>query len=574
MRTYLLDVASGQVREALPAMGGDQVNPRFGRERDLYFLSDRDGVSDLFRMDLGTGEVFRLTRIATGVSGITHLSPALTVAERSGRVMFTVFHNTGYQIHVLEPAQTRGERMADLGGAEPATAADVQVREPTQTRGEQRADLGGERAAAAEVLPPPDPLRSVVGQYLDDPGGLEAEKQEPAELADYKPDLQLDFVGPSVGVGVGVSSLGYAFGGDISVSFSDILGQREVGAVIRGGTGTFNEFGAQAYYLNQARRWQWGVAGGHVPFISAFTSVSEAVLDGQEGILVEQVRQTVTIDEAAFITRYPFSTSRRIEFSAGYTHLGFDNELRQAFVVGNQIVAEAERNLPSPESLQLVQASTAFVGDTSYFGFTSPVRGRRYHFEVEATTGDLNFQSLTADYRRYLFFRPVTLAMRGLHLGRYGSDAESDRLSLLYIGRPWFVRGYDVDDFSLSDCTFVPGDPTACPEFDRLIGSRMAVANLELRVPLFGVRGYGLIEMPFLPTELSAFVDAGVAWTEDESPELRYDTRTIERVPVVSAGLSARLLLGGFAVLEFYYAKPFHHPDGGYVTGFNISPGW
>ena len=41
-----------------------------------------------------------------------------------------------------------------------------------------------------------------------------------------------------------------------------------------------------------------------------------------------------------------------------------------------------------------------------------------------------------------------------------------------------------------------------------------------------------------------------------------------------SAGLSARILLGGFAVLQFYYAKPFQRPDEDWVTGFVIAPGW
>jgi outer membrane protein assembly factor BamA len=193
---------------------------------------------------------------------------------------------------------------------------------------------------------------------------------------------------------------------------------------------------------------------------------------------------------------------------------------------------------------------------------------------VSPTFGDLEFQSVTADYRRYFFFRPVTLAMRGLHFGRYGRDGESGRLSQLYVGRPTLVRGYELGDIGLSECTPVSGNAQACPEFDRLVGSRLAVANLELRLPLLGVEGYGLIRAPFLPTDLALFADAGTAWTEDARPKLRYDTDTTERVPVVSAGVSARILLGGFAVLEFYYAKPFHRPRESWVTGFLIAPGW
>ena len=121
----------------------------------------------------------------------------------------------------------------------------------------------------------------------------------------------------------------------------------------------------------------------------------------------------------------------------------------------------------------------------------------------------------------------------------------------------------------------MPADPGACPEFDRLVGSRLAVANLEFRVPLLGIRGFGIFNVPFLPTELAAFVDAGTAWTEDQTPDLRFTTqRSIDRIPVVSAGLSARILIGGFAVLQFYYAKPFQRPDEDWVTGFVIAPGW
>ncbi len=69
------------------------------------------------------------------------------------------------------------------------------------------------------------------------------------------------------------------------------------------------------------------------------------------------------------------------------------------------------------------------MGDTSTFGFISPVRGHRYRFEAEATGGDLQFQTALADYRQYFFFRPVTVAFRGMHYGRYGSDAEDPRLS-------------------------------------------------------------------------------------------------------------------------------------------------
>jgi outer membrane protein assembly factor BamA len=109
--------------------------------------------------------------------------------------------------------------------------------------------------------------------------------------------------------------------------------------------------------------------------------------------------------------------------------------------------------------------------------------------------------------------------------------------------------------------------------FSRLIGSRVGIASAEVRVPLFGVPEFGLLNFPFLPTELAAFVDAGVAWTSEESPTFAWD-EPLARTPVVSAGLSTRVNLMGFAVLELYYAYPFQRPHKGFHFGFNLAPGW
>ncbi|HKV08425.1 MAG TPA: BamA/TamA family outer membrane protein [Thermoanaerobaculia bacterium] len=555
MGIWLLDVASGQMRELVQSPQGAEYDPQFGPGgRDLYFLSNRAGVSDLYRLDVASGATYKVTNLTTGVSGITQLSPALTVSPSDGRVMFSVFYDAGYQIHALAPEAARGETVA----APPDEA--VQAR--------------------AALLPPTQPAnRSLVAEYLNQaavPAATGPEEAPRPELADYRPGLRLDFIGPSAGIGV--SSYGTSFGGEITAFFSDMLGQRDVGLAIYGGTGTLDEFGAEGYYLNRAQRLEWGFGGGHVPYISAFTTVGSITVDvdGQQvpATLVQQIRQTVTQDQVQLISRYPLSRTRRFEATVGAAHLSYENELFEVVFVGNQDFDRNERDLQAPESLQFYQASFAYVGDNSYFGYTSPARGWRYRFEVEPTFGDLEFQSVTADYRRYFFARPVTFAARALHFGRYGSDGESDRLVPLYLGRPTLVRGYEIGDIDLSECTPVPGQDNACPEFDRLVGSRIGVLNLELRFPLFGTEGYGLFNLPFLPTELAAFVDAGAAWTKDSTPDLRFDRDTVDRVPVVSAGISARVLLGGFAVLELYYAKPFQRPEEDWVTGFTIAPGW
>ena len=67
-----------------------------------------DGFSDIYRMDLQTNAVHRVTRLVTGVSGITYLSPALSVSPQTGRLMFSVFERAGTNIYALEPDRARG----------------------------------------------------------------------------------------------------------------------------------------------------------------------------------------------------------------------------------------------------------------------------------------------------------------------------------------------------------------------------------------------------------------------------------------------------------------------------------
>ena len=240
--------------------------------------------------------------------------------------------------------------------------------------------------------------------------------------------------------------------------------------------------------------------------------------------------------------------------------------------VGNTIVSDDTQRSAFNFSYNLAHAATAFVGDSSVFGFLSPVRGTRYRYEVQALTGDLKFQTALADWRKYFFFNPVTFAMRGIYYGRYGTDSESGKISPLYIGQDALIHGYNVGSISASECVRTPGS-NACPVFDRLIGSKIAVANLEVRVPVIGTKQFGLAS-GFVPTEFFAFLDSGAAWSSNQHLDVRFArNNATDRVPVVSAGAGLRLLLA-YIPLEFYAAKPFQRPTQGWVTGFNIITGW
>jgi outer membrane protein assembly factor BamA len=167
--------------------------------------------------------------------------------------------------------------------------------------------------------------------------------------------------------------------------------------------------------------------------------------------------------------------------------------------------------------------------------------------------------------------RPFTLATRLLHYGRYANDGEDDRLQPLFLGYPGLVRGYSYGSFDGSECDPTPADPSSCPVFDQLLGSRMAVANVELRFPLFGVLGIGSGYYGAFPIEFLAFGDAGLAWDTLNEPSI-FGSGT--RDPVFSAGAGLRVNLLGFAVAEVSLARPFDRPGKNWVWQFELQPGF
>jgi len=164
--------------------------------------------------------------------------------------------------------------------------------------------------------------------------------------------------------------------------------------------------------------------------------------------------------------------------------------------------------------------------------------------------------------------RPYTLAARVIHYGRYGSGSEDERFYPLFLGYPELIRGYDFNSFSASECG--PTPEQTCPVFDQLIGSRLLIANAELRFPPFGAFGgkgfYGPV-----PVDLLAFFDAGIAWTRTQKAQfLSGGTRRW----VKSVGAGARINVFGYAVVEIDYVHPLDRPQKNWIWQFNFAPGW
>ncbi len=95
-------------------------------------------------------------------------------------------------------------------------------------------------------------------------------------------------------------------------------------------------------------------------------------------------------------------------------------------------------------------------------------------------------------------------------------------------------------------------------------------------MPFLGNERFGLINFPYVPTELFGFADAGLAYNSFGDVQfnlVRPGSQDLS-VPVFSTGFGARFNLFGFLILEVYRAYPFQRPERGPHWGFVLSPGW
>ena len=607
MRVATVDVAARRVTILPGFPGARHINPQWAPDgRSVYFIADPDGFSDVYRQDLGTGRRFRLTRTATGVAGISNLSPALTVARQTGRVLFSVFDRQGYDLVRLDGAQTVGTPVdgpntgnapavagapgAGVGGTGPGSVPGTTATTATPSSSGNSGGEGG-------VLPPAGNVRaSVIEGYLADAGTGLVRQDTTFAAARVSNRLGLNYVAPPT-IGAGYNqAFGAGVQGGIAALFGDQLNNQQLIAVVQA-NGQVQDIGGQVQYINTKRRLNYGAGAGHIPIPFGFVNLSP---NPSSPNLVNYNQNIVrlTVDQVFGLTQYPLNQTQRFEFTAGFTRQSVSGQrfvtvLDQAGNVRDQYRERIRASDLGARANNSAQVSAAFVGDYSIFGLTSPIAGGRYRFEVTPNFIDQRFAQVTADYRRYLFFRPVTFALRGLHLGRYGGNADSlsninnfqnfSPVQPLYVGFPTLVRGYDVysGSFRANECGTSQQVQEVCPAFQRLFGSRLAVLNAEFRIPLLAPAGLGIIPTNVIPVDIVPFADAGLAWSgrPGEQPRLRFATgdearNTLDRIPVFSAGVSARINLLGFAVVEAFYAHPFQRPDRPWVLGFQLAPGW
>ncbi|HQU71495.1 MAG TPA: peptidase MA family metallohydrolase, partial [Calditrichia bacterium] len=376
---------------------GDVTSPQWGPDgQEIAYISEHQGIPNLYRQHLDSGERMPLTRFANGVSGITNTTPAFSWSRNGREMAFSAFQNTSWQLFRLDPADSLREAAHQL----------VSTQEDLPLPG----SAGDSTLTASAWLPANADPNALYAQYQLAPEDSVVEK-------DYRSRFKLD----GVAIGGGYNTF-YGIAGGATMLFTDMLGNHSLYFSSQLQFQNPLHANASLTYFNQANRTNWG--------IQAF-NLSDQYLYGFSGNQLGFIRNTYRGFNG--LVAYPFSRFARVELSGGLTWIDQDE------VVETYSYFNFDRKANDIATYNYSQGGLALVYDNATYGFLGPNGGFRTRFGVDRTLGDFVQTNFSADLRRYwgLGSRSV-VAWRVM-----GGASFGDNRQYFQVAGPYGYRGAD-----------------------------------------------------------------------------------------------------------------------------------
>ncbi|HMB71331.1 MAG TPA: DPP IV N-terminal domain-containing protein, partial [bacterium] len=516
----ILEVETGEI-EVIPYQSGKNIAPQWGPTGDhLAFVSDRDGISNLYIQDLRDDRIFRLTNLITGVTGLVESSPPFSWSRNGERIVFTTFMGSGWELYQIDDPLENMEELQLPEPIERIAARELESMRPWEQPSPAQEDVmlagfaadDGPPAVPQEAAPEspeasPDPVAPDVADLLDpgpvgltvagpaplsyplrpgrtpgpDDGGTQLSlsrirmettydlpDRESLEVSPYKLKWAPDFVGASPFF---ASNVGFA--GSAQIALSDMLSNHiiQIGASVYG---SLEDSDLLLGYFNLKHRTNWGIAA--YQFRNDFGVFTAQDRIGFESQIYRGVEASVS---------RPFSKFSRAEFSVrgvAVSRTVFDQSFESGFLTS------------TPTSSDLVyfwEPTFALVMDNVVWGYTGPVHGTRARISTGQAIGEIRFNTTIADWRHYINLGgSVVFATRII-----GGASVGDTPQIFRIGGPETLRGLG---------------------YGQLEGDRLGLLNLELRFPLVETLRLGWpLRLGLGGIGGALFFDAGGAFTDN-----------------------------------------------------------
>ena len=314
----------------------------------------------------------------------------------------------------------------------------------------------------------------------------------------------------------------------LNTPFSDELGNQQIFFATNLILDLKNSDYLLAYY-NLENRVNWGLQGYHS---AAFL---QEISDPQVPDISYPVARFTSTGLAGMVA-YPLSRFSRVDLS-----------LTTAIFQKDLIV---NADIPT-KNVYAVFPEISYVHDDVLNSYFYPIGGTRFNLGVSAapqfSNSWLGFVTPKLDFRHYFkLSNTFSLASRITGAASFGPTPQH-----FFVGGVdgWINRFYKTAGFPINDpqdfAFFTPGLPLRGFAYDEKIGTRYAIANLELRYPFpIIVGGFPLAFFG------DSFIDGGTAWEKQVYLFQRSPTTGtwITRDLLMSAGTGIRTYLFGFYI--------------------------
>jgi hypothetical protein len=494
---FLISALDGRVLRRFPVLLDQAQAPALLPDgRGLVFAALKDAVSDIYLMDLESGQVKNLTN-----DEFADNDPQ--VSPDGGTVLYTrrvSGHDKVFSFPLANPAKktqltfgphddltptfsTDGKKIyyssdedddipnlrsldLETGVIQQYTDALGGNMAPAALKGKNAADRlafityykGEYRLFAKDAT---EPMKEVEQEVRSaDEGSVDFQPDVPHQVVPENKRKKGVFEGMQLEgrppLNIGVTSSGDFFGGS-QVALTDVLGDQDLVITAY----SFREFQSyQAAFQNLSRRLHWGA---NIFDQKQFFYSSPYNL--QPGFSRQGAYATQRFTGGVLVAEYPLNKFVRLEGSAGIYRIKeqFEN------IEAQQLVEQTAEQLGIPFFLNsgtLVPFSLSLVTETTRFAQFGPLAGHTSSITVEVAPSigsTLSRQTVRADVRSYLRLGSTSsvFAVRA-----YGTYSQGDNPAITYFGGNQELRGYPYLSFS---------------------GTKAFFANLELRLPLINV---------------------------------------------------------------------------------------
>ncbi len=583
---YRLVPGRGYVDRLTNSGRWDDRRPQFGPDSDRFlFLSDRNGITNIYEKDLTTGLERPRSDVTVGVM-------QMSVAANGQRAALVSLHEGTPSIYVLRtpfdrtPSETDRLR-PNIWAQRADPSGDVQPAALTLAGSNQQRSNPFMRAAAGSPRPPLSLAAGLGGDadrihelpsdemaadtlltdlkvdfrnYTFSPAFSEAAREFSPRGSRLGPQLsaravvddqgeyaprryKLDFSPDIVHGAAGYDAL-YGVQGVTQMMFSDMLGNHRIVVA----TNLLLDLRNSDYILSYAylpERIDWTTSGFHI---------SRLLADfGGDRPTYYRYRQF----GASVAASYPLSKFKRVDAEislVGVNQTDITDALRPS----------ATRSLIIPR--------LTYTRDVTTPGYLYPIDGSRVAVSVSGSPFGLSrkparFFTVLGDYRSYssIFRGSYTFALRASGAASFGPQQQLFYTSgvLNWINRTFDdLNGLPIEDAS-DFILATPILPLRGFDINARNGSYFGLLNAEFRFPLIAAMLPGPV--PFLPLyniQGQVFADAGVVWGgRGSAGDLSWRTTNAEGESVfddllTSAGFGVRTIFLGYPI-RFDFAWPY-----------------